>query len=197
MVMVKGLMGRCLHHETTLNRLRDKAKTTEEELLELKTWKLAQERKFKLLEDDRNELMKLTEELRIIIQDKEKEVRLAKETAVQEFRDSDALLSELGDSFNDGFDEAIRQVKVLNPNFDVSSVNVHAQEITSTRPADSENTDELFEENPPVNAPEDQPIRQNDPKDGESARADQQAIESGSKDGKINREEEGEKPIAV
>ena len=195
MVMVKGLMGRCLHHETTLNRLRDKAKTTEEELHELKTWRVAQEKKFKMLETDRNELFKLTEEMRLIIQDKEQEVRLAKETAVQEFRDSDALLSELGDSFNEGFDEAIRQVKVLYPNFDVSSVNVNAQEITSTRPADSENTDELFEENPPVNAPEDQPIPQNDPKDGESARADQQTVESGSKASKINREEEKEKPI--
>ena len=195
MVMVKGLMGRCLHHETTLGRLRDKAKMTEEELLELKTWRVAQEKKFKMLETDRNELFKPTEEMRVIIQEKEQEVRLAKETAVQEFRDSDALLSELGDSFNEGFDEAIRQVKVLYPNFDVSSVNVNAQEITSTRPADSENTDELFEENPPVNAPEDQPIPQNDPKDGESARADQQTVESGYKASKINREEEKEKPI--
>ena len=197
MVMVKGLMGRCLHHETTLDRLRDKAKATEEELQQLKTWKVAQEKKFKMLETDRNELYKLTEEMRLIIQDKEQEVRLAKETAVQEYRDSDALMSELGDSYNDGFDEAIRQVKALHPNLDVSSVNVNAPEITSTRPADSENTDELFEENPPVNAPGDQPILQDEPKDGESARADHPAAEGGSKDDKTIREEEREEPTVV
>ena len=35
-------------------------------------------------------------------EDKEDELRLAKEKAVQEYRDSDALLTELGTSYNDG-----------------------------------------------------------------------------------------------
>ena len=36
MLMMKGLMGRCLNHETTLGRVREKARLTEDELLELK-----------------------------------------------------------------------------------------------------------------------------------------------------------------
>lgn len=182
MVMVKGLMGRCLHHETTLDRLRDKGKKTEEELQELRTWRVAQEKKFKLLEEDRNELFTMTEELRVIIQDKEKEINQVKETAVQEYRDSDALLSELGDSYNEGFDEAIRQVKALHPDLDVSSVNVNANELTSTRPANSENTDELFEENQPVSAPGEKQT-QADAADGKDAGVDQPDHDSDPKQG--------------
>ena len=37
-------------------------------------------------------------------------LRQAKEVAVREYRDSDALLSELGDSFLQGFDDALHQV---------------------------------------------------------------------------------------
>ena len=36
---MKGLMGRCLSHEMTLDRVKAKAKATEEELTELKAWK--------------------------------------------------------------------------------------------------------------------------------------------------------------
>ena len=36
MLMMKGLMRRCLNHETTLGRVREKARITEDELLELK-----------------------------------------------------------------------------------------------------------------------------------------------------------------
>ena len=35
--MMKGLMGRCLHHETTLECVRAKADLTEDELSKLKT----------------------------------------------------------------------------------------------------------------------------------------------------------------
>ena len=38
--MTKGLMDRALHHETALERVRDKARQAEEELLELKNWKV-------------------------------------------------------------------------------------------------------------------------------------------------------------
>ena len=48
--MMKGLMGRCLNHETMLGRVREKARLTEEELIELKNWKLVTEQKLKLAE---------------------------------------------------------------------------------------------------------------------------------------------------
>ena len=65
------------------------------------------EQKLKLAEQAKDEYYKLTEDLKKALEDKEKEVRQAKEVAVLEYCDSDALLSELGVSYNDGFDEAL------------------------------------------------------------------------------------------
>ena len=48
--MMKGLLGQCLNHETTLGRVREKAKLMEDELLELKAWKLMMKQKLKLAE---------------------------------------------------------------------------------------------------------------------------------------------------
>ena len=62
----------------------------------------------KLTERARDEYQKMTEELKLVLEDKENDLRLAKERAVQEYRDSDALLSELRVSYNDGFDDAFR-----------------------------------------------------------------------------------------
>ena len=45
MLMTKGLMERSLHHETALGRVRVKAKLGEEELFELRNWKLVTEQK--------------------------------------------------------------------------------------------------------------------------------------------------------
>ena len=73
--MTKRLMERSLHHETTLKRVREKDKLTEEELLELKNWKLVTEQKLKLAEQARDEFHKLTEDLKKTLEDKEKEVR--------------------------------------------------------------------------------------------------------------------------
>ena len=101
-------MGRCLNHETTLGRVREKARLTEDEQIELKNWKLVMEQKLKLAEQARDEYYKLTKDLKKALEDKEKEVRQAKEVAVLEYRDSDALLSKLGVSYNDGFDDALR-----------------------------------------------------------------------------------------
>ena len=106
--MMKGLMGRCLNHETTLGRVREKARLTEEELIKLKNWKLVTENKPKLAKQAREEYYKLTEVLKKALEDKEKEISQAKEVAVLEYRDSDALLSELGVSYNDGFNDALR-----------------------------------------------------------------------------------------
>ena len=106
--MTKGLMDQSLHHEMALERVREKAKLAEEELFELKNWKVVTEQKLKLAEWARDEYQKMTEELKKILEDKENDLRQAKERAVQEYRDSDALLSELGVSYNDGFDDALR-----------------------------------------------------------------------------------------
>ena len=40
MLMTKGLMDRSLHHVMALERVREKAKLAEEELLQLKNWKV-------------------------------------------------------------------------------------------------------------------------------------------------------------
>ena len=99
--MTKGLMDRSLHQEMSLERVREKAKLTEEELFKLRNWKVVTEQKLKLAERARDEYQKMTEEFKTVQEDKENELRLAKEKAVQEYRDSDALLTELGVSYND------------------------------------------------------------------------------------------------
>ena len=93
------------------------------------------EQKLKLVGQARDEFQKLTEELKKTLEDKEKEVRQTKEVAVLEYHDSDALLLELGVLYNDGFDDALRQVKALYLELDVSSVNINVPEQTSVQPA--------------------------------------------------------------
>ena len=71
-----------------------------------------------------------------------------------EYCDSDALISELGVSYNDGFDDALRQVKALYPELNISSVNISVLEQISIHPDQSKDTNELFGEDVPVtNAP--------------------------------------------
>ena len=112
------------------------------------------EQKLKLAKQARDELQKLTEELKKTLEDKEKEVHQAKEAVVLEYRDSDALIVELGVSYNDGFDDALRQAKALYPKLDFSSVNISVPEPTSIHPEQSDDTNELFGEEVPVpNAP--------------------------------------------
>ena len=148
--MTKGLMDRSLHHEMTLKRVRKKAKLAEEELFELKNWKVVTEQKLKLAEWARDEYQKMTEELKKVLEDKENDLHQAKERAVLEYRDSDDLLSELGVSYNDGFDNALRQAKALYPKLDFSSVNIIVAEATSVHPDQSDDTNELFGEEVPV-----------------------------------------------
>ena len=92
----------------------------------------------------------MTEEFKTVLEDKENELRLAKEKAVQEYRDSDALLTELGVSYNDWFDDALCQAKTLYPKLDFSSVNINVAEATSIQPDASDDTNELFAEEVPV-----------------------------------------------
>ena len=104
--MMKGLMGWCLKHEVTLERVRSKAEQTKDELNQLWSWKTKKEKKFELSENVRKELEQSTKEAKKTLEGKEKEIqdlkdrlRQVKEAAIHEYRDSDALLSELGNSF--------------------------------------------------------------------------------------------------
>ena len=144
--MTKGLMDWYLHHEMALERVREKANLAEEELFELKNWKVVTEQKLKLAERVKDEYQQMTEELKKILEDKENDLRQARERAVQEYRDSDALLSKLGVSYNDGFDDALRQAKALYPKLDFSSVNITVAEATFVHPDLSDDTNELFAE---------------------------------------------------
>ena len=54
--MMKGLMGQCFSHETTLERVRAKAKVTEDELSQLKNLKSTMEKKLDLSKKVRKEL---------------------------------------------------------------------------------------------------------------------------------------------
>ena len=142
--MTKGLMDRSLHHEMALERVCEKAKLAEEELFELKNWKVVTEKKFKLAERARDEFQKMMEELKKVLEDKENDLRQAKERAILEYRDFDALLSKLGVSYNDRFDDALRQAKALYPKLDFSSVNITVAEAMSIHPDQSDDTNELF-----------------------------------------------------
>ena len=92
----------------------------------------------------------MTEELKKVLEDKENDLRHAKESTVLEYRDSNALLSELGVSYNDGFDDTLRQAKALYPKLDFSSVNITVPKATSVHPEQSADTNELFGEEVPV-----------------------------------------------
>ena len=148
--MTKGLMDRALRNETALESVRDQARVTEEELLELKNWKVVTEKKLKLAEEARDEHQRTVEELKAVLEDKEDELRLAKEKAVQEYRDSDALLTKLGTSYTDGFEDALRQAKALYPKFDFSAVDINVAEGMSVQPDASDDTADLFAEERPV-----------------------------------------------
>ena len=59
-------------------------------------------------------------------------------------------MTELGTSYNDGFDDALRQAKTLYPKFDFSAVNINVAEGMSVQPDASDDTAELFAEERPV-----------------------------------------------
>ena len=92
------------------------------------------EQKLKLAEQARDEFQKLTEESKKTLEDKEKEVRQAKEVAMLEYRDSDTLIAELEVSYNDGFDNALRQGKALYAKLDFFFVNISVPKPTSIHP---------------------------------------------------------------
>ena len=79
MVMMKGLMGQCLNHEMALDHVRAKANETEDELNDLKAWKVGMEKKFDTSEKVRKELEEHMEIMRKVQEDKEKEIKDAKD----------------------------------------------------------------------------------------------------------------------
>ena len=154
--MMKGLMGCCLNHETTLDHIRAKANSTEDELNELKAWRTVMEKKLALSEKARGEWENQTELWKQVLEDKEKEIIdtkdqlcQVKEEAIREYCDSDALLAELRGSFAKGFDDALCQVKTSYPDLDVSHVSIEAPNQTSIQPVLSESTDDLFTDDAP------------------------------------------------
>lgn len=91
-------------------------------------------RKLETSEQLRGELEKQTEVLRKVLEDKEKEITdskdqlwWAKEDAIQEYRDFDALLVELGSSFDDGFDDFFLQVESSYLDLDLSHISIDPQ----------------------------------------------------------------------
>ena len=111
------------------------------------------EKKFELSEKKRKELEQSMGEVTTALEGKETEIknlkdglRQAKEVAVREYRDSDALLAELGDSFLQGFEDALRQVKKAYLDLDVSNIKMEDQAQTSVLPVASDDTDDLFAE---------------------------------------------------
>ena len=104
------------------------------------------ERVWKELEQGLEEVKKAPEEKDKEVQDLQDQLRQAKKVAIHEYRDSDALLFELGDSFLEGFDDALRQVKKAYPDLDVSNVKVEDQGQSSVMPVASEDTEDLFAE---------------------------------------------------
>ena len=86
----------------------------EDELNKLKARKVIQEKKLALAEQARDEFEKQMEQLKQVLEDKEKEIRdakdrlrLAKEEVVRQYRDFNALLAKLGVSFTESFDDAL------------------------------------------------------------------------------------------
>ena len=81
-------------------------KATEDKLNQLRSWKTTMEKKCELSERERKELEQSMGEVKKALKGKETEIknlkdglRQAKEVAECEYRDFDALLLELGDSF--------------------------------------------------------------------------------------------------
>jgi len=112
------------------------------------------EKKLSLSEKVRKELDQQVETLKKVLEDKEKEIkdakdqlRQSKEAAICEYRDSDALLEELGTSYMDSFDDAIRQAKKAYPDLDFSQLNIDIQPQATAQPVASESTEDLFADN--------------------------------------------------
>ena len=82
MVVMKGLMGRCLNHETTLERVLVKAEAMEDELSQLKNWKSTMEKKFDFSKE-RKELKQRMEEMKKVLEGKDKKIKISRASSVR------------------------------------------------------------------------------------------------------------------
>ena len=82
MVVMKGLMGRCLNHETTLERVLVKAEAMEDELSQLKNWKSTMEKKFDFSKE-RKQLKLRTEEMKKVLEGKDKKIKISRASSVR------------------------------------------------------------------------------------------------------------------
>ena len=117
----------------------------------LKTWRVGMEKKLSLSEKVRKELDQQVETLGKVLEDKDKEIKDAKnqlcqskEAAIREYRNSDALLEELGTSYADGFDDAVYQAKKAYLDLDFSMLNIDAQAQETAQPVAFESMKDLF-----------------------------------------------------
>ena len=109
------------------------------------------EKKFDLSKKERKELEQRMEEMKKVLEGKDKKIKglkgqlcQAKEEVVHEYHDSDTLLSKLGSSFLEGFDDTLRQMREAYPDLDLSSIKIEDPAQASVIPVASENTEELF-----------------------------------------------------
>ena len=123
------------------------------------------EKKFAMSEKVKKELEEHMETLRKVLEDKENEVkdakdqlRQAKEAAIREYRDSNALLQELRTSYADGFDDAICQAKKAYPDLDFSHLNIDTQAQATAQPVAFVSTDDLFADDAALGDEESAPV---------------------------------------
>ena len=112
------------------------------------------QKKLSLSEKVRKELDQQVETLKKVLEDKEKEIKDAKdqlcqskEVAIREYCDSDTLLKELGTSYADIFDDAISQAKKAYPDLDFSQLNINTQPQAIAQPVASKSMEDLFVNN--------------------------------------------------
>lgn len=148
---MKGLMDHCMPWEQLVDCLKERAETAEMGLHKLEAQREVQIRKLDLTKKALEKSEEKTEVLTNVLKDKEgevsllrKQVRHAKEDAVKEFRDFDALLYELGICFADGFNNCLCQVKASFLDLDLSQISIDASTQTLARPINPEGIDKLF-----------------------------------------------------
>ena len=72
--MMKGLIGRCLKNEVALERVQSKAEQTEDELNQLRSWKIMMEKKFELSKRERKKLEQIMGEAKTALEGKETKI---------------------------------------------------------------------------------------------------------------------------
>ena len=109
------------------------------------------ETKFDTSKKVRKELEEHMEMMRKVLEDKEKEIkdakdqlRQAKEAVIHEYCDFNALLEELRTSYTDSFDDVVRQAKKAYPVLDFSMLNIDDQAQATAQPVSSDSMEGLF-----------------------------------------------------